>query len=408
MRRWLIREAREFPATTAIWTTWIVVFAAMTADHLASGEPLSATRWLFFGFDGGVGFGDLTLDDLARGQFWRLITCNFLHYSLIHLVLNAIAMYQVGSWIESTYGSPQTLFLFGLTGGGGNLVSSAARYGLGLSRVVHSAGGSVAIMGLVGLCAVAGWRAGDAEGRRLFRLMVVFIVLTAALGAAFPQTIDNWGHGGGLIVGLAAGLAHGNLVGRVGKPSASGAGAAMVLLFVGSAVAQYAADRRDSPARLERTLVRRSGYLTRAARELHWLRRSDPPRDHLTIAAKWLKVLDELLDRPGRVEAAAIRPILDEACNGPLPPGRRRELDQHLQLLLDAIRRRYDQDRDRLRDLRGSKRTPGRPSPDVRGDTANANRRLQATEESDRGTHADPSTGPRTDLRAIPDSQPDL
>ena len=380
----------------------------MTADHLTSGEPLSATRWLIFGFDGGEGFGDVTLDDLTRGQFWRLITCNFLHYSVIHLALNAIAMYQVGSWIESTYGPPQTLFLFGLTGGGGNLISSAARYSLGLSHEVHSAGGSVAIMGLVGLCAVAGWRTGDAEGRRIFRLMLVFIGLTAALGAAFPQTIDNWGHAGGLIVGLAAGLAHRNLVSRIGKPSAWGPGVVMVLLFIGSAGAQYVADRRDSPVRLERTLIRRSGYLTRAARELHWLRRSHPPRDHLAVAAKWLKVLDELLDRPGRVEVAALQPIVDEAGKGPLPPERRRELDQHLQPLLDAIRRRYDQDRDRLRALRESQRAAARPSADARGGTSNADKRRHTTEGSDRGTHADPSAGPRTDLREIPDSRTDL
>lgn len=356
MRRWLAREAREFPATTALWMSWVAVFAAMTADHLALGSPLPVMRWLIFGFDGGEAFGDLTLDDLARGQVWRLITCNFLHYSLLHLALNAVALYQVGSWIESTYGPHQTVFLVGLTGGGGNLLSAAARYGLGASREVHSAGGSVAIMGLVGLCAVGGWRSGGPEGKRLLRLMLVFIALTAVLGAAFPGSIDNWGHGGGLIVGLAAGLAHRRLCARVGKPSAWGAGALTLLLIAGSAAAQYASDRRDSPARLERSLVRRSGYLARAARDLHWLRRIDPPHERLVTASKWLDVLDELLDAPGRAEVDALRPLVIAARKGPLDAGRRRELDRRLSGLLDRIRRQYDADRERIRQFRGTRR----------------------------------------------------
>ena len=57
-------------------------------------------------------------------------------------------------------------------------------------------------MGLLGLCAVAGWRSEDPDGKRLSRLMLIFIVLTAALGLIFPRFIDNWGHAGGLRGGV--------------------------------------------------------------------------------------------------------------------------------------------------------------------------------------------------------------
>ena len=156
--RWLAREVRDFPATSFFCLSWIAVFAAMTYTHLASGAHLSPLRWLVIGFGGGEPFGDLTLNDLARGQVWRLMTCNFVHYSLLHIVMNLLAMYQLGSVLESWYGSHQLVFIYGLTGGGGNLLSAICRLWTGSNRAVHSAGGSVVIMGMLGLCAVAGWR----------------------------------------------------------------------------------------------------------------------------------------------------------------------------------------------------------------------------------------------------------
>jgi membrane associated rhomboid family serine protease len=355
--RWVGREFREFPATSTLCLAWIVVFGAVTYHQLAEGSPLPASRWLVFGFGGGDAFGDLTLNDLARGQAWRLVTCNFIHYSLIHLGLNLLALYQLGSVVESWYGGYQTIFLFGLTGAGGNLLSAIARFWMRTNREVHSAGGSVAIMGIVGLCAVVGLRSGNAEGRWLGRLMLVFIGLTAALGAVFMKYIDNWGHGGGLLVGVALGLAHRGLRARVGKPTAWGAGVLTLLAIVVSAAAQYASERREAPARLERTLVRRSNNLARAASVLAWLRRGNPPQIHLETASKWLDVLDEHLDRPGRKEVAALRPLIAGAMEDPPDEEHRRAIDDHLTRLLALMQLQYDDDRRRLRDLRA------RPQP---------------------------------------------
>ena len=237
--RWLAREIRDFPATAFFCLSWVIIFAAMTYHQRAEGSPLPAMRWLVLGFGGGESFGDLTLADLSRGQIWRLITCNFIHYSLVHLGLNLLAMYQLGSLLESWYGPYQLIFIYGLMGGGGNLLSALARLWMRSNREVHSAGGSVVIMGMVGLCAVVGWRSGSPDGRRLGRLMLTFIALTAGLGIVFPRFIDNWGHAGGLIVGVALGLGHRWLCARVGKPTAWGAGVLTGLVIVGCAAAQF-------------------------------------------------------------------------------------------------------------------------------------------------------------------------
>ncbi len=82
---------------------------------------------------------------------WRLVTSTFLHFSVVHIALNLLAFYQLGTLLESWYGTHQFVMIYGLTGGGGNLISIWIRYWNGSSPRSPSAGGSVVIMGLVAL-----------------------------------------------------------------------------------------------------------------------------------------------------------------------------------------------------------------------------------------------------------------
>jgi rhomboid protease GluP len=337
--RWLAREFREFPATSFLCLSWIIVFIAMTYVHLASGFPLPPSHWLLYGFGGGDRFGDLTLHDLDRFQVWRLLTCNFIHYSLIHILLNTLALYQLGSIVESWYGSHQFIFIYGLTGAGGNLLSAMARIWARSNREVHSAGGSVVIMGLVGLCAVAGWRSRTADGKWLCKLMLIFIVLTAALGMAFPRFIDNWGHAGGLVVGAAIGLAHRRLLASAKKPSAWAVGFLTGLLIAGAAAAQFVVDRRESPGRVERALLRRLDYLVRASGEMSHLRRPLDLPGRIAAASKHLDDLDRVGDAQVSVEVEGLRRLITVALKRPLTEKEYVDLDKSVVQVLTAIRR---------------------------------------------------------------------
>ncbi len=351
----LAREFRDFPATSWICVTWIVVFAAMTYVHQASGAALPLTRWLMLGFGGGERFGDLTLGDLERGQLWRLLTCNFVHYSLIHVALNTLAMYQLGSIVESWYGWHQLLFIYGLTGVGGNLLSALGRIWTRSSVTVHSAGGSVVIMGLVGLCGVAGWRSQTPEGRWLAKVMLIFTVLTAALGCGLPAYIDNWGHGGGFVVGVALGLFHRRFSASVTKPSAYGSGVLTLLLILVAAGIQYTVDRHEWPRRLEQTLERRARYLVWASAELKRLGMSADTRHEAAQVKKWLENLETWLDAPGRAEIRAFRPLVQEAARSPLENSRRQDLAGRIDRMHAAFRRNYEEIRRRLAELRESR-----------------------------------------------------
>jgi rhomboid protease GluP len=249
--RTLAREIKDFPATAIFSLAWILVFVAMV--YLRMQENPSPTWWrlLVLGIGDGHRFGDLTLQDLARGQYWRLVTSTFVHYSLIHITLNLLAFYLLGTLVESWYGTPQFVLIYGLTGGVGNLISALIRTAIRSNPLIHSGGGSVVIMGLIGLCAVVGWRSRTERGSDLGWQMSKALGMTGLLGVAFPRYIDNWGHAGGAIAGFPLGLLHRWLLRNHERPSAWGMGVVMGLVIIGCGLAQASADRRESGARQE-------------------------------------------------------------------------------------------------------------------------------------------------------------
>jgi membrane associated rhomboid family serine protease len=259
--RTVAREIKDYPATAFFSLVWVIVFVAMSVLWVRE-DPFPAWwRFLVLGMSEGHRFGDLTLAELLRGQIWRVITCNFVHYSVIHIALNLLAFYLLGTLVESWYGSSQFIMIYVVTGGLGNLVSAFIRHTIGSNPNIHSGGGSVVIMGLIGLCAMVGWRSRSARGLELGASMAKALGLTALLGLAFRSYIDNWGHAGGALVGFPLGLLDKWFVRQYGRPSAWGLGVLMSLVLAASALAQVAADRREAPARsLFAGYVQRRGY----------------------------------------------------------------------------------------------------------------------------------------------------
>ncbi len=350
--RKLARELRAYPATFSVCAIWIAVFAAMTYCELADRDPfLTPQRWLLSGFPGGSRFGDLTLRELGQGQVWRLITCNFIHFSLIHLGLNLLAIYQLGSMVEEWYGSHQFLFIYALLGGGGNLLSAGIRYGMGWNPEVHSGGGSVLIMGLVGMCAVVGWRVRDRWGKSLSRLMTLFLVLTAIMGVLLPRFIDNWGHAGGAIVGAPMGFADRRLMANRWKPSAWGLGMVAGLIMACCGAAQLVVTLRDAPAHRERILVARSVSLDKASRELARMRQDIARGDELTGVAAVLKNLVPYLDRAARDEIHALLPLVELASSHPLTGEERQRVQDGLTRAFREVRQEYVLLQRRIREL---------------------------------------------------------
>ncbi|MHC5538545.1 rhomboid family intramembrane serine protease [Singulisphaera rosea] len=244
MLRFLYVEFKDFPATMSLATAWVAVFLLMLSCRFNEPPLPSAGQVILGNFTAAHRFGDLTLDELFRGEVWRAMTCTFVHYNVMHIGLNVFGLYQLGCVIESWYGAGQTLAIYALIGGGGNLVSGLMRYLVGSNPASHAGGGSTIVLGLVALCAVVGWRSRTRMGDYLKSQMVGILIFTAVLGQILP-IVDNWGHAGGAIVGALIGFAHRRLIRTAERPVGIWAGALGLLLMVASGAAQVRANRAE-------------------------------------------------------------------------------------------------------------------------------------------------------------------
>lgn len=66
----------------------------------------------FFGYGTFFSMFDLSLPGLASGKIWTVITYSFLHAGLAHIAFNMIALYFMGTPLESWIGSRKFLFVY--------------------------------------------------------------------------------------------------------------------------------------------------------------------------------------------------------------------------------------------------------------------------------------------------------
>jgi membrane associated rhomboid family serine protease len=100
----------------------------------------------------------LTADDLARGRVWQLVTFQFVHGSVLHLVVNCIGLFLFGRAVELALGAGGFLRLFlssGVFGGALQAMCSAAWPEFFGTEPV--AGASAGLMGVIGAFAALHW-----------------------------------------------------------------------------------------------------------------------------------------------------------------------------------------------------------------------------------------------------------
>ncbi len=136
------------------------------------------------------------------GDWWRLITCLFVHGGIIHIAFNMWCLWDLGALCESLYGH----WTFGavyLISGLGASVASVAWQPNG-----SSVGASGAIFGLAGAL-IAAYYLGEFSMPRAavmgsLRSVVAFVGYNLVFGAMIGQ-VDNAAHVGGLVTGLGLG-----------------------------------------------------------------------------------------------------------------------------------------------------------------------------------------------------------
>lgn len=135
------------------------------------------------------------------GDWWRLITCVFVHIGIIHLLLNMYALMSVGVLLEPILGTKKFTIAYLLSGICASLLS------LWWHDNTISAGASGAIFGMYGLfVALLTTNIIDKSERgSLLSSMLLFIGYNLMYG--MKGGVDNAAHLGGLLSGAAIGYA---------------------------------------------------------------------------------------------------------------------------------------------------------------------------------------------------------
>ena len=146
----------------------------------------------------GANWGPLTLS----GEWWRLLTCVFVHGGIIHIAFNMWCLWNLGALSESLYGRWVYASVYLLCGIGASLASIAWHPG------TPSVGASGAIFGLAGALITA-LKLGEFSVPRsalsgTLRSLGAFVVYNLIFGFILPG-VDNTAHIGGLVTGLIVG-----------------------------------------------------------------------------------------------------------------------------------------------------------------------------------------------------------
>lgn len=142
----------------------------------------------------------------AHGAWWTLLTANYLHGGLLHILFNALAIRQLGPAVEEFYGRPRTFLIFTVSGVVGFALSNA----LG---VLFTVGASAGVFGFLGAMVHFGRSRGGVYGLAILRQYWQWALVIFVMGFLLPG-VNNAGHAGGFIGGYLAALLLGHASSR--------------------------------------------------------------------------------------------------------------------------------------------------------------------------------------------------
>ena len=161
---------------------------------------LSANPFMFLSPSNGAllllgSTGTIPIDQGHR--WWTLVSANYLHGGILHIVFNMIALYQIGPLVLREYGANRLIGLYTLGGIFGFLVSYFA-------GVRFTLGASAAVCSLIGASLYYGKSRGGAYGQAIYKQISGWVLVLFLFGFLVPG-INNWGHGGGVVGGIILG-----------------------------------------------------------------------------------------------------------------------------------------------------------------------------------------------------------
>ncbi len=190
----LLKPEKGYLVTPLLMHLNVLIFIIMVASgvHFMRPDAESLLAW-------GANFRPSTMD----GQAWRLLSSCFLHFGLLHLLLNMYALVYIGRHLEPIIGSGRFLGGYLLAGVAASLAS------LLFNEFTVSAGASGAIFGMYGvMLAIMLAKCAPKHMRRDYIASIgIFVVYNLVNGFRPGSGVDNAAHIGGLLSGAAIGVA---------------------------------------------------------------------------------------------------------------------------------------------------------------------------------------------------------
>ncbi|WP_310485639.1 rhomboid family intramembrane serine protease [Chamaesiphon sp. VAR_48_metabat_403] len=187
------------PVTNLLIAINVLIFCAELAWQYKSGDK----KFTF------IPLGGLDASLVLDGQWWRIITANFLHMGILHLGMNMVALLYLGKFVEYRLGSFRYLLAY-LIAGLGSMATITYIDTRWIAEHQITVGASGAIMGMLGAMGaihLRGWRqAKVAAAGRQFQAVLFSVGFQLVFDLTNGHT-SIVGHFSGLIIGFLVGLA---------------------------------------------------------------------------------------------------------------------------------------------------------------------------------------------------------
>ena len=132
------------------------------------------------------------------GEFWRIFTAMFLHFNILHVGLNMLSLFFIGTAVEVFYGKWRYLVIYlgsGIAGGIATFFLTPNAFAAGASGAIFG------VFGALGIFYVLNRRSLGAFGGGAITNWLFWLGLNLVWGFATPG-IGIWDHIGGLVAGM--------------------------------------------------------------------------------------------------------------------------------------------------------------------------------------------------------------
>ena len=192
-------SSMEVPILAIIYINVGMYIISLLLNPSSIGMPLHPLRFLSPGNESLLllgATGQVPIDSYHR--WWSLVSANYLHGSIIHIIFNMLAFRQLAPLVIEEYGSHRMISLYTL----GGIIGFFISY---LAGVRLTIGASAAVCSLMGALIYYGKSRGGVYGQVIYKQVSGWVMGIFLFGFMLPG-INNWGHGGGILAGILLGF----------------------------------------------------------------------------------------------------------------------------------------------------------------------------------------------------------